>query len=84
MSKGAIASAAAAVLCLIGAVAVADWSSPWLVIGAVGFGWEAFTLNRKAKGDTLSETVWRPKALWARISIAIFMVWLTLHWVFGL
>lgn len=84
MRPAAIASGAAAVLCLIGAVVVSDWSSPWLVIGAAGFGYEAFTLHRKEKGDTLSETVWRARPVWARAGIFLFMVWLTLHWVFGL
>jgi hypothetical protein len=81
---GTVASAVASLVCLGAAVASGGWSAFWLTVGAVGFAVEAVALHRKAKGDTLSETVWaKTRPLWLRIPLAIFMAWLTVHFVLG-
>ena len=73
------------IVCLTAAVLLGGWAALWFSIGAFGFVAEAVALNRPDKGDTLSETIWaRTRPLWLRIPLGIFMVWLTLHWVFGL
>lgn len=83
-SLGATLSGAAAILCLVAAIAVGGWSAFWLGIGAVGFGVEAYALATPGNQDTLSYTIWqRTRPLWLRIPLAIFMVWLTLHFIFG-
>jgi hypothetical protein len=78
ISKGAVASTLASLCCFIIALSAANWSSVWLVIGTVGFGWEAVTLQRRQKGDTLSETIWK-LPIWGRILLGIFFVWLAFH-----
>jgi hypothetical protein len=76
-------SALAALLLSVLAVISGGWAAFWLLVGAAGFAAEAVALRRRAKGDTLSETVWRLTGpLWARGLLAVFMLWLTAHFVF--
>jgi hypothetical protein len=85
MPKSAVLVAGASVVCLIAAIATGGWAALWFSIGAFGFVAEAVALSRKEKGDTLSETVWaKTQPIWLRIPLGIFMVWLTLHFVFRL
>ena len=76
----------ASIICLVGAVtAGSNWTQFWLAMGTAGFLVEGYALHRKAKGDTLSETIWlETRPLYRRIPLGIFMVWLTLHFVFRL
>lgn len=84
ISKGAVVSAVMAAVCLGAAVVAGGWSAFWLIIGTVGFAVEAVALQRRAKGDTLSETVWSlTRPLWLRIPLAVFLLWLTAHLVLG-
>jgi hypothetical protein len=85
LKPAALLSGCAALICLIGAIGSNGWSVFWLAIGAVGFGAEAVALQRPAKDDTLSETIWtKTRPLWIRIPVAVFLVWLVVHWVFGI
>ena len=79
------AAGCASALCAWGAISSSGWEVFWLLVGTIGFAAESFALWRPAKGDTLSETVWdKTKPLTRRIPMGIFLVWLTLHFVFRL
>lgn len=86
-TKGKVGPAlagSASLLCLLGAVnAASGWGTFWLSVGTLGMGVEAYALHRKAKGDTLSETVWLETASTPRrVALGVFMLWLAVHFVF--
>jgi hypothetical protein len=58
----------------------------WIVLFVAGTAWELRgILNKRRKGDTLSETVWRFERLAAvvRYLVAGFLLWLVVHFFFG-
>lgn len=66
----------------------------WAVLALFGVSLEIAALRRKRPEDTLSEHVWRvfrvredkqtPLTYVGRFILAVFMVWLTGHFVFGI
>lgn len=84
MKKSAVLVGLASVGALIAAISSGGWAAFWLGLGTVGLAAEAVALQRSAKGDTLSETVWlKTQPLWLRIGLGVFMAWLTIHFVAG-
>ena len=57
----------------------------WLGLGVVGLTVELYAVYDKKRGDTLSEQVWRLRDLipGGMIVLAVFMAWLTVHFVTG-
>jgi hypothetical protein len=81
-SPTAVVFALAALGSLVVATQSEGWAVFWFLIGAIGCAGEAIALQRKEKGDTLTETVWaNTTSWWVRGPLAVFMVWLTAHFV---
>lgn len=71
------------------------WTALWTILAALGACLEIIALRSPAKGDTLSETVWRyvtgrghssipaPLAIAGRIAVLGFLGWLAAHFAFG-
>lgn len=65
----------------------------WLLWGVYFLILEAVAIFRKTTGDTLSEHIWMwfgvrddKPGLWGwirRIALTLFMIWLTVHFIFG-
>jgi hypothetical protein len=66
---------------------MSPWFAAWLAWGASFAVVEGLALLQKdrKKPDTLSEHIWmiRDKVPFGKIGVAGFMLWLSLHFVFG-
>jgi hypothetical protein len=82
MAPGPVITAAVAAGFTYAALTAGGWSSFWYTLLAVVAAAETWALIRRAKGDTLSETVWdATDSRVPRAILAVFMAWLSWHLV---
>lgn len=82
---GPAVSGAATVLFAVLAATASGWAVFWFGLLTVGGVVETVAIARRGRDDTFSETVWNAtRPVWARIVLAVFLTWLTLHLVFGI
>lgn len=78
---------AALVTLLFGVLTLVEsgWGVVWFGILTIGGVVETIALVRQAKGDTLSESVWnRTRHPLAKVALALALIWLFFHFVFGI
>lgn len=80
---GPAVSGAATALFAVLAFTTGGWASFWFTLLTIGGVAETVAIARRERDDTFSETVWNAtKHPAARIALALFMLWLTIHFIF--